>query len=32
MTDKALIGAIVAQAAHDFAGPYLVQSDALPAI
>ena len=32
MTDKALIGAIVAQAAHDFAGPYLVQSDALPEI
>jgi hypothetical protein len=32
MTDKALIGAIVAQAAHDFAAPNLVQSDALPAI
>ena len=32
MSDKALIGAIVAQAAHDFAGPYLVQSDALPQI
>lgn len=32
MTEKALIGKIVAQAAHDFAGPYLVQSDALPEI
>jgi hypothetical protein len=32
MTDKALIGKIVAQAAHDFAAPSLVQSDALPEI
>jgi hypothetical protein len=32
MTDKALIGTIVAQAAHDFAAPHLVASDALPEI
>ena len=32
MTDKALIGEIVAQAAHDFAAPHLVESDALPDI
>jgi len=32
MTDKALIGAIVAQTAHDYAASKLVQSDALPAI
>ena len=32
MTDKALIGTIVAQAAHDFAAPHLVESDALPEI
>jgi hypothetical protein len=32
MTDKALIGAIVAQAAQDFAPNRLVQSDALPEI
>ena len=32
MTDKALIGEIVAQAAHDYAASKLVQSDALPAI
>jgi hypothetical protein len=32
MTDKALIGQIVAQAAQDFAAPSLVQSDALPEI
>ena len=32
MTDKALIGQIVAQAAHDYAVPNLIQSDALPQI
>jgi hypothetical protein len=32
MTDKALIGAIVAQAAQDYAAPHLVASDALPEI
>ena len=32
MSDKALIGAIVAQAAHDYAVPNLIQSDALPEI
>ena len=32
MTDKALIGQIVAQAAHDYAAPTLIQSDALPQI
>jgi hypothetical protein len=32
MSDKALIGQIVAQAAHDFAAPTLIQSDALPRI
>jgi len=32
MTDKALIGQIVAQAAQDFAPNRLVQSDALPEI
>jgi hypothetical protein len=32
MTDKALIGAIVAQTAHDYAAPKLVNSDALPEI
>jgi hypothetical protein len=32
MSDKVLIGQIVAQAAHDFAAPHLVESDALPEI
>jgi hypothetical protein len=32
MTDKALIGEIIAQAAHDYAAPNLIQSDALPEI
>ena len=32
MTDKALIGEIVAQSAHDYAVPNLIQSDALPQI
>jgi hypothetical protein len=32
MMDKALIGEIVAQAAHDYAAPNLIQSDALPEI
>jgi hypothetical protein len=32
MTDKTLIGQIVAQAAHDYAIPNLIQSDALPQI
>ena len=32
MTDKALIGTIVAQAAQDYAKPMLIDSDALPEI
>ena len=32
MSDKALIGEIVAQTAHDYAASKLVQSDALPEI
>jgi hypothetical protein len=32
MMDKALIGQIVAQSAHDYAVPNLIQSDALPEI
>jgi hypothetical protein len=32
MTDKALIGAIVAQAAQNYATPMLIASDALPQI
>jgi hypothetical protein len=32
MTDKALVGQIVAQSAHDYAVPNLIQSDALPQI
>jgi hypothetical protein len=32
MTDKALIGQIVAQAAQDYAKPMLIDSDALPQI
>ena len=32
MSDKALIGQIVAQAAHDYAASTLIQSDALPEI
>jgi len=32
MTDKALIGQIVAQAAQDYAKPMLIDSDALPEI
>jgi len=32
MTDKALIALYVAKAAHDYAAPNLIQSDALPEI
>ena len=32
MSDKVLIGQIVAQSAHDYAVPNLIQSDALPQI
>ena len=32
MSDKALIGTIVARASHDFAAEYLIAADALPKI